>query len=87
VNELRYLELQEQGARQRLKTMTGVNRMAGFARDHPLLAAGLGVAAGAMIGCLVLRSRLGWAGALAGLSRAGYLVARPTLRFLASSLG
>jgi hypothetical protein len=86
VNELRYLELQEQGARQRLQTSSGGNRAMGFARDHPALAVGLAVAAGVMIGRLVISSRLGWVGALAWLSRAGVFVARPALRILASSL-
>jgi len=86
VNELRYLELQEQGARQRLQTIAGGTRAMGFARDHPALAVGLAVAAGVMIGRLVIRSRLGWVGALAWLSRTGCSVARPALRILASSL-
>ncbi len=86
MNELRYLELQEQGARQRLQTIAGGTRAMGFARDHPALAVGLAVAAGVMIGRLVIRSRLGWVGALAWLSRTGCSVARPALRILASSL-
>lgn len=86
MNELRYLELQEQGARQRLQTIAGGTRAMGFARDHPALAVGLAVAAGVMIGRLVIRSRLGWVGALAWLSHTGCSVARPALRILASSL-
>ena len=86
MNELRYLELQEQVARQRLQTITAGNRATGFARDHPALAVGLAVAAGVMTGRLVIRSRLGWVGALAWFSRAGCFVARPTTRILASSL-
>ena len=85
MNELRYLELREQAARQRLQTIACSNRAMDLAREHPALAVGLAVAAGVMIGRLVISSRLGWIDALTWLSRAGYFVARPTLRILASS--
>ena len=86
MNELRYLELQEQRARRCLQSMGRDNRMTGFVRRHPALVAGIAVAAGVVLGSLVGRSRLGLVGALAWLSRTGGLVARPALRILTSSL-
>jgi hypothetical protein len=86
VTELRYLGLQEQAAHQRLQTIAGVKRAMGLAREHPAMAVGFAVGAGVLIGRLVISSGTGWIGALESLSRAGYSVARPTLRILASSL-
>lgn len=86
MNELQYLELQDQAARRRLQDLACCNRMTGFVRDHPVVIAAIAVAAGAVIGRLVIRSRLGWVGALAWAWRAGGRVARPALRIVASSL-